>query len=134
MKKVTLLLLAGAIVMGLSLSTAQAIAPFKKEFDAKYVKKDSTVPSEQVLAAAVDKAKCLVCHAKNAEGKEDKKLRNPYGQALDQLLDKKTDMNNKQKIQEALDKVAEMKSNASDPKSPTFGDLIKQGKLPGGEN
>jgi hypothetical protein len=37
------------------------------------------------------------------------------------------------KIEEALDKVAAAHVDANDDKSPTYGDLIKAGKLPGGE-
>ena len=36
----------------------------------------------------------------------------------------------KEKILEALDKVAKEKSNPDDASSPTFGELIKSGKLP----
>ncbi len=133
MKKLLLLTISAALVGCLALDTAWAIPPFKKEFDEKYVKKDSTVPAEKSLAEAVDKAKCLVCHGKNAEGKQDTKLRNAYGKALDELLDKKTDAKDKEKIVKALDTVAAQKSNPSDPKSPTFGDLIKEGKLPATE-
>ncbi len=130
MKNFCLLLLCG-VAAGLLLAPAEsahAIAPFKKEFDAKYVKEDPSTPEEIAFAAAVKKVKCNVCHV----GKK-KKDRNAYGDALDALLDRKADMKNKAKIQEALDKVADMKSDADDPNSPTFGELIKQGKLPGGE-
>ncbi len=130
MKNFCLLLLFG-FVAGTLLSQvepARAIAPFKKEFEAKYVKKDPTTPEEQALAAAVKEAKCNVCHV----GKK-KKDRNAYGEALSELLDKKADAKDLAKIQEALDKVADMKSNPDDPNSPTFGELIKQGKLPGGD-
>jgi hypothetical protein len=41
-------------------------------------------------------------------------------------------MDNKDKIGEALDKAAQLKSKPGDSSSPTFGDLIKAGKLPGG--
>jgi cytochrome c553 len=132
MKKIVWTVLAGIFVLGVSLDAAQAIAPFKKEFDEKYVKKGSADPKDQAFEAAVKKANCLVCHAKNAEGKEDKKIRNAYGKALDVLLDKKTDAKDVAKIQGALDTVAKEKSNPDDPNSPTFGDLIASGKLPGG--
>lgn len=133
MKKVVLSLYCGALVLGLSLNHAGAIPAFKKEFDDKYVKKDSNDPAEKSLAEAVKDAKCLVCHGKNAEGKEDKKTRNAYGKALDKLLDKKKDIKDKEKIQKALDKVAGEKVDETKPDSPTFGELIKAGKLPGGD-
>jgi hypothetical protein len=130
MKNFCLLVLCGVAVGTLfaRVESARAVDPFKKEFEAKYVKETPATPEETAFAAAVKTAKCNVCHVGTK-----KKDRNAYGDALDALLDKKADLKNKPKIQEALDKVAEMKSDANDPNSPTFGDLIKQGKLPGGE-
>ena len=103
---------------------AFAIKQFQDEFKAVYVKPDSSDPAEKALAAAVDGAKCNVCH----KGKE-KKDRNAYGEALAALLDKKEDAKNMEKIRKALETVA---AQPSAPGGPTFGDLIKQGKLPGG--
>jgi cytochrome c2 len=127
MKNFCLLLLFGFIAGTLlaRIESAHAVAPFKKEFDAKYVKTAPATPEETALAAAVTKVKCNVCHV----GKK-KTDRNAYGNALSELLDRKKDYKNKAKINEALDKVAAMKSNPDDPNSPTFGDLINQGKLP----
>src|SRR5690348_12436029 len=87
MTKFALTLVAAASVIGSTIKTALAIAPFKKEFDELYVKNSK---NEEFVAAA-KKANCLICHGKNAEGKEDKKVRNAYGKALDKLLDKKAD-------------------------------------------
>ncbi len=130
-KRIVVVLAAGlvaSIMLGLATRSAQAIKQFKDEFDAKYVKPDSSDPKEKALAEAATAAKCLICH----EG-ESKKNRNAYGKALEKLLDRKTDKDDKEKIQAALDTAAKEKSDPSDAKSPTFGDLIKQGKLPGGE-
>ncbi len=134
MKKVVLIVYCGALILGIVLNHkhAFAVAQFKKEFDEKYVKKDSNVAAEKGFAEAVTTAKCLVCHGKNAAGKEDKKVRNAYGKALNKLLTKK-DKDDKEKIRAALEKVAGEKSDPSKPDSPTFGELIKAGKLPGGE-
>lgn len=107
---------------------ARAVKPFKDQFEAKYVKEKPANDKEQALAEAVAKAKCKVCH----EGKS-KKNRNVYGRQLAELLDKKTDKDNVEKIQKALDKVAQMKSDPKVKDSPTFGQLIAEGKLPGGE-
>lgn len=112
-------------VFGLAISSARAIAPFKKEFDEKYVKKAPATDAEKSLAAAVGEAKCNVCHY----GKS-KKNRNTYGQALAKELTKK-DGKDLAKIHAALDKVAAEKSNPDDASSPTFGELLNQGKLPG---
>jgi cytochrome c2 len=130
MKNFCLLVLFGLVTGTLlaRIESAYGVAPFKKQFEEKYVKKDPSTPEEKALAAAVTKAKCNICHV----GKK-KKDRNAYGNALDVLLDRKTDAKNTAKIQAALDQVAAMKSNPDDPNSPTFGELIKQGKLPGGE-
>jgi hypothetical protein len=104
---------------------ANAIKQFRDEFKAKYVKADSQEPKDVALREAVEQAGCSVCHVG-----EERTNRNSYGQALAKLLDRKTDAKNKQKIQAALEKAAAMKTNPGDPKSPTFGELLSQGKLP----
>lgn len=116
-----------AVIVAVAAPTARAIPPFKKEFDAMYVKKDGT-ETEKAFAAAAEKAKCNTCHMGS-----DKKKRNIYGNALAERLDKKEDEKNKEKIQMALKEVEELKSNPDDDSSPTFGELIRMGKLPGGE-
>ena len=130
MKNLCLLTLCGFLVGALTSSVKPVfgIDAFKKEFIAKYVKKDPTTDEEKAFAAAVTKANCNVCHV----GKT-KKVHNEYGKALDVLLDKKADIKNKAKIQEALDKVGAMKSDPKNDASPTFGELFSQGKLPSGE-
>ena len=67
------------------------------------------------------KTKCTVCH----EEGDDKKKRNNYGEALS----KNTGKNEKDedKIKEALTKTEPEKSAIKDK---TFGDLLKEGKLP----
>jgi len=110
-----------AVGAALASSPAFAIKQFADEFKAVYVKEGTP------LAAEVEKAKCNVCHV----GK-NKKDRNAYGNALAELLDKKTDKEDKEKIRKALEQVAGMSSDPSKPDAPKFGDLIKEGKLPGG--
>lgn len=119
-------------VVGVSLlclmdSSANAMKPFRDEFMAKYVKPDSADAKGKAFAEAVETAKCSVCH----QGKS-KKVRNAYGRALNKFLNE-DDADNKEKIRAAFDKVAQLKSNPDDPNSPTFGDLIKAGKLPCGQ-
>jgi hypothetical protein len=126
MKRVCILALCGFAV-GMLLGTvrsAHAVNDFKKEFESVYVKKQPTSEAEKSLLAAVNKAKCNVCHVGTS-----KKERNEYGKALATFLTKK-DAKNTEKIHEALEKVAGMKSKSDDPNSPTFGELIQQGKLP----
>ena len=110
-----------AVAIGVAVWCGQAFAikQFADEFKAVYVEEGTP------LAAEVEKAKCNVCHM----GKS-KKDRNAYGQALSELLDKKEDKDNKDKIRQALETVAAKPSAGAG--SPTFGDLIKEGKLPGG--
>ena len=123
MKKAVFVLLCAAVAFGFAPDSAKAIKPFFDEFKEKYVKPDGSA-EEKALAEAVEKVKCNVCH----KGKS-KKMRNAYGEVLDALLDKKADAKNKEKIAEALDKVAGEKS----PAGPTFGELMKEGKLPAAE-
>ena len=120
--------LVAAALLGWVTPSAQAIKPFSDQFKAKYVKEKPANDKEKALAEAVAKVKRLVCH----EGRS-KKNRNRYGKQLAELLDKKTDKENVEKIKKALDRVAKTKVDAKKKDSPTFGDLIAQGKLPGGE-
>ena len=115
-----------ALLVGASSRPAFAIKEFFDEFKAVYVKPDSSDANEKALAAEVETAKCNVCHVGS-----NKKERNPYGNALADLLDKKEDKKDTAKIRGALEKVAAMPSGDG---KPTFGELIKQGKLPGAAN
>jgi len=113
-----------ALVAGMSSRPAFAIKQFFDEFKGMYVKPDSSEANDKALAAEVETAKCNVCHAGTS-----KKERNAYGNALADLLDKKEDAKNVEKIRDALKTVAAMPSGTD---GATFGDLLKQGKLPGG--
>ncbi len=117
-----------ALVFGVAVQPAHAIKAFSDEFNAKYVKKDSKEKKDVEFAKLVAETKCNVCHL----GKS-KKDRNPYGVELSKLLDKKADKDNKDKIKSVYEKVEKLPVNPKDKKSPTFGDLIKAGKLPGGK-
>ncbi len=119
--------LLGLVILGLAKAPARADKAFFDEFLAKYVKPDSSDPKDQAIKATVEKVRCNVCHVGRT-----KKNRNIYGQALDKLLDRQTDKENKPKIRAALDTVARQRSNPDDQNSPTFGELIQQGKLPAG--
>jgi hypothetical protein len=117
-------------------SIARAIPPFFKEFQAKYVKADATDEKDKAFATLVTQtAKCNVCHVGT-----DKKMRNAYGQKLSELLKKDNfkaerlkDEADKCKAEmiAAFDAVAAMKSG--DESTPSFGQLIAEGKLPGGD-
>jgi hypothetical protein len=128
MKRVSILIVAGlSVSVGMLLVAprqAFAIKPFKDAFEKKYLA-NPTTDEEKALKEAVGTAKCDICH----QG-ENKKKKNPYGAELAKLL-KKSDKDNAEKIAKALETVEAIHSDAADDKSPTFGDLIKKGKLPG---
>jgi hypothetical protein len=122
-----------AVVLVSQGPVAQAVPPFYKGFQAKYLKPDSTDEKDTAFTDVVKKkAKCNVCH----KGRS-KKMHNAYGLELKKLL-KKADFKParlkaepdkcNEEINAALDAVAAVKSNGDD--SPTFGELIAQGKLP----
>jgi hypothetical protein len=112
-------------LLGLAATPAMAVKEFKDAFQAKYIKPDSTQANEAALASAFDQAGCTVCHAPG----DNKKIRNDYGKQLAKHLNKK-DKKDKAKILAALEKVAKLKSNPTQPDSPTFGQKIASGKLP----
>lgn len=117
--------LGAAALIVCRVESASAMPPFKKAFDARYVKPDSDNEAEKALAAGVKKVNCNVCHM----GKT-KKMRNAYGQALSQFVAKNE--KDPAKIDEALTKVAAVKSDPDNENSPTFGELLEKGQLPAG--
>ena len=73
-----------------------------------------------------ESSSCNVCHVG-----ANKKKRNDYGAAFQKVLKKN---GGQPAIVEALDKVAKQHSKPKDDKSPTFGELIEEGKLPDHRN
>ncbi|MGA2621628.1 MAG: hypothetical protein ABSF26_28845 [Thermoguttaceae bacterium] len=120
---VAILIAAGLVAA--SALPASADKAFRDGFRAKYVKADSNDPKDVAFREAFLEAGCNLCHVG-----DDRTNRNAYGQALAKFLKRETDVKDKPKIQVALEKVAAMKSNPDDPRSPTFGEVIRQGKLP----
>lgn len=118
-RQVVVLVLGVALAGGGLARPAFAIKQFQDEFKSLYA------PDGSPLAAEVERVKCNVCHV----GK-DKKARNAYGKALDERLDKKADKEDKDKIRKMLEEVAGLPSDPQKKDSPTFGDLLKAGKLP----
>lgn len=106
---------------------ALAIAQFQAAFIKEYI---NSHEDKEFAKYVKTKAKCHICH----QGKVTPKNvhHNAYGKHLVELLDAKEDKKNAEKMKKAFDKVAEMHSDPEDDKSPTFGELIKQSKLPGG--
>ena len=140
MKRMLGIVLSASLILVVMAAPAAAIAPFKKVFFDVYVKPDSSDPGEKAFAVVAESkttGECWVCHAKWKGS--DKHVRNNYGKALSALLHKKDFSSERREaepekcdkeIRDALLKVAAEKSNPADPKSPTFGELIKSGKLP----
>lgn len=125
MKRFAVMVVAAMAAVGAG-KAAFGLHEFKKEFESLYVKADSQDAKDQAFAAAVQDAKCMICH-----GAKSKKERNAYGKHLEKLLTE-DDGDNKAKIRNALEKVAAQKTDPSKPESPTFGERIRQGKLPAG--
>ena len=112
----TLLGLAVAIALvTVGVDSAQARLNYWKSFEKQYpeVKKENKLKG---------KSRCTVCHY----GKSKKK-RNDYGVSLTKHLGKKK-IKDKDKIKEAFKKAEKDKSAT---KGKTFGDLLKDKKLPG---
>ena len=101
---------------------ALAVKAFYDQFTEMYV----TDETSEEYTKLVKKARCYVCH----QGR-NKKNHNPYGEALEEFLSK-GDAKDTEKIVDALKKVGEMNSDADDKESPTYDELIAEGKLPGG--
>lgn len=110
-KKLAGLALAGVFALSGLAQQAQARPGYCKEFLGHY--------AENKAAA---EAKCGICHPVM-----DKKERNGYGAAFGKALGAK-DIKDAAKVKEALKKVETEKSAVE---GKTFGDLIKEGKLPG---
>jgi len=108
------LMVVGAVLFS-SVEKVEARAQYKKAFETKYedVKKKNKIT-------------CNACHGKK------KSIRNNYGKALEKSFEKIPEKGekDKKKIEAALTK-AEKEKSAIDGK--TFGDLLKDGKLPASE-
>ncbi len=124
MRKAGLIVLFACFALGFT-RAANAFPQFFNEFKAKYVNENGSADDKAFADMVNNKVKCGVCHGKDAQGKENKKIRNEYGKALSKLINK-NDKKDKPKIQKALDTVAGEKS----PSGDTYGDRLKAHKLP----
>ena len=115
MKGLMRVVMVTGVVAGLAVgfnARVEARPNYKKTFDATY--------PDVVKNAEGGKTNCLVCH----EG-DDKKKRNNYGEALSKNITKME--KDEAKVKEALTKTEKEKSAIE---GKTFGDLLKEGKLP----
>lgn len=115
-------LLLTALVALASPQASLAHSEFQRGFYDAYTKGPGVNNDFRKLAR---KAKCNLCH----QGKEDRTRYNRYGDAMLELLTE-DDKKDKKKIAQALATVAELPSDG--PESPTYGELITAGQLPGG--
>jgi hypothetical protein len=125
-----------AILVG----SARAQPAFKKYFDEKYF----PMKGDTAMKTAYETSSCNFCHIGGTSEKE-RKNRNAFGQALDKLLSKE-DADNltfkkkmdepdvykkaEDKVRKAIQAVEKQPSDPKNPKAPTFGQLLKEGKLP----
>jgi cytochrome c5 len=132
MKKVLMVVLPLCLAIVISFGgTSLARPKYEEVFKKEYYKPDSKDAKEKALAGAIDKisetkagktTSCNVCHVAGAPSKKD---RNAYGKELSTLLGKNE--KDDDKIKKGL-KDAEGKK--ADDKGPTYGELLKDGKLP----
>ena len=111
------LTLAGAVLLS-GFQTAEARPQNRTQFLKQYPKVKDENPSSM---------NCLICHEPKADSESmpDTKKRNNYGQALMGVIEKNE--RDADKIVEAMKKVEKENSAI---KGKTFGDLLKEGKLP----
>jgi len=125
MRRSVVVLMLGVFAVCCLAPKASAIPNFKREFQKLYVKPDTDEEFAKLVKS--NKTGCYLCH----QGK-NRKHRNPYGAELSKLLDKKKDAKDVKKIIASLRKVEKIHTDPDDEKSPTYGDLIKENKFPGG--
>ena len=126
MRCVSLFILAMLFLVLWAAEPVVAVPQFYKVFKKEYLDNHP----DKKYAEAVNKgtAKCLVCH----QGKK-RKNHNAFGKPLVELLDRKKDLKNVEKITAELKKVVAMHVDPKDDKSETYLDRIKASKWPGGE-
>jgi hypothetical protein len=107
-------------------SPAGAVLQFYNVFKAEYLDNHP----DQEFATFVKKPanRCFVCH----QGKV-RKNHNPYGDHLVELLDRRKDAKNKEKILAAIKQVEVLPFDPNDPDGETYLDRIQASKWPGGE-
>lgn len=116
-------------VVAVLTATAQptvARLQFYKAWEAEYL----TDHSDKDFAALVKKPanRCFVCHV----GKK-RTHRNDYGKLMEEALDGKKNVRDKDKILAAIKAAGEKHVDPNDDSSETFGERIAAGKFPAGD-
>jgi hypothetical protein len=115
---------AAALCISVAAPPAYAIEQFYAQLEVKYVKWNSKKPNDVVLAAAFEQARCTICHPG-----DDKHKLTQYGGILAWRINK-FDKTNKKKIQAALEEVGAIRTDPHNPKSPTYNEIFREGRLP----
>jgi cytochrome c2 len=105
---------------------AAAVVQFYNVYAKQYL--DTHPDKEYVAAVKKPAVRCFVCH----QGK-NRKNHNPFGDHLVEMLDRKKDLRDVDKISASIKKALEMHVDPKDEKSETYMDRLKAGKWPGGE-
>ena len=130
MRKV-IVLCALALSATLSSQQAHAIKPFGDVFKKHYVDESENAEFKKLATAS----NCQVCHIKG----ENKKVRNAYGEASQKagLEKKKFEALLKEDKEKANAEITEilkkLEGEKAEGAAKTFGERIKEGKLPGGD-
>jgi hypothetical protein len=131
MKKFIPIVVIAAVCMSSATQTALAIKPFDDAWREYYLKETK----DEDLKKLAGEAKCNICHVQG----EKKTVRNPYGEALDKLLDKKdydakrlkaAPEKVKEELEAAFKKVEEEKGKGQEK---TFKERMDAHLLPGGD-
>lgn len=123
MKRFLMMFVMVLVAVGLSLFTgtdASARPQYKSRFD------DATKDTK--AAELIKGHKCNVCHYVT-----DKKKRNDFGQAVNKHIDKATFdklKGEKEKLDKKIEEAIQAAMKEKSPEGKTFGELIKEGKLP----
>jgi cytochrome c2 len=127
MRSACILILTTIVFVLASVRPAAAVVQFYKVFEKEYL----DTHADRDFAELVNKGtnKCYVCH----QGRKSKKNHNAFGKHLVELLDRKKDMKNIEKISASLKTVLAMHIDPKDATSETYADRLKASKWPGGE-
>ena len=126
MRSVCFLMLAALLIIASTAQPAAAVMQFYNEYKKAYL--DNHPDKEYVKAVTKPADRCFTCH----QGKS-RKNHNVFGKPLVELLDRKKDIRNKEKIAAAIKKVMETRVDPKNDKSETYLDRVKASKWPGGE-